>query len=197
MSMVETSIFIDSDPVHEAENKTPRGNLVARLFFKDGWCSPNHYMGQHWSRTKKIKDSLDEQSRAQFYSLSPDKRSEIVAGMESDPPKKRSVVIHIVKTRGPYPDIENLVGGCKLLIDALKFRRSTRVQTDDPARKTGYKVEYRNVGNPWIYDDSHDKFRISEIHLSRRSDATWFERQHPNIKGSYVLVDLYDEPEVR
>lgn len=194
MSMVETAIYIDADPVHEPEDRrlVDESNLVARLVFKDGWCSPNHYVGQHWARTKKVKDNLDDQAKAQFYKLPPEQRSKIVEALKSDPPQKRAVVIHIVKTRGPYPDIDNLVGGCKFLIDALKFRRQIRVP--NPSRKTGYKIEYQNVGNPWIYDDSSDKFRLAEIYLSRKSNASWVKEQYPDLSGSCVIVDVYDEP---
>lgn len=182
MTLVDTAIYYDSDPVNEPEERTPHGDHLITMVFRNGWVSPNFMMGKHWARTRKFRKELDEQAKFHFLALPPEEREKI----KISEPKKRVGIINIVQRRGPFPDVDNLMGGLKHLIDALKLKRVTKsfIEKDDGSTRT--KMVYDETGNPWIWDDSPRHFQIAEVHVSRQSSYVSTE------PGNYVVVDLYE-----
>ena len=184
-SIVDTAIYYDSEPVNLPDEATDLGEHIITMVFRNGWVSPNHMMGRHWTRTLKFRKELDKQAKVHFLQLGLDEQ-ELVRISE---PKKRIAVISIVQRRGPFPDVDNLLGGLKHLVDSLKLRRSRKeiVEKDDGSRST--KMVYGETGNPWIWDDSPRHLQIAQVHVSRQSSYVNTE------PGNYVVVDLYEAVE--
>ncbi len=187
MSLVDTAIYYDSEPVNLPEDRVERGDHLVTMVFRNGWVSPNFMMGKHWSRTRKFRKELDEQAKMHFLALPPEEREQV----KIRDPKLRVAIINIVQRRGPFPDVDNLLGGLKHLIDSLKLRRGTKqiVEKDDGSQSQ--KLTYDETGNPWIWDDSPRHFQVAEVHVSRQSAYVNTE------PGNYVVVDLYEDVDSR
>lgn len=185
MSIVDTAIYYNSEPVNMPEESTELGEHIITMVFRNGWVSPNFMSGKHWSRTRKFRKELDAQAKMQFLQLSPEDQETV----RLRDPKKRIVVINIVQRRGPFPDVDNLLGGLKHLVDALKLRRATKQTVEQEDGGITTKLVYGETGNPWIWDDSPRHLQIAQVHVSRQS-------QYVNTEpGNYVVVDLYEDME--
>jgi len=185
VSIVDTAIYYNSEPVNLPEEKTDLGDHIITMVFRNGWVSPNFMMGKHWSRTMKFRKELDKQAKFHFLQLDQDTQDAV----RLSEPKKRIAVMNIVQRRGPFPDVDNLLGGLKHLIDALKLRRSSKqiVEHEDGGITT--KLVYGETGNPWIWDDSPRHLQVAEVHVSRQNAYVNTE------PGNYVVVDLYEPVE--
>jgi hypothetical protein len=183
VTLVDTAIYYDSEPVNLPDNRVERGAHLITMVFRSGWVSPNHMLGKHWSRTRKFRLKLDEQAKMHFLALPPEEREQV----RITEPKRRVAIISIVQRRGPFPDVDNLLGGLKHLIDALKLRRGTKQIIEQADGTQRQKLTYDETGNPWIWDDSPRHFQVAEVHVSRQSSYVNTE------PGNYVVVDLYED----
>ena len=180
-SYAETSIYYDDEPVFESEDPAIYGTKVASLVIKSGWLSPNYVYGRHWARVQKIRLELDQQVKNHVLQLPADDRERAVLRE----PASRVMRVSIFQKAGPYPDVDNLLGGLKHTIDALRKVRFKKIKEEGK-----FKVRRLENGNGLIWDDAPKYLRIAEIFVSHIKGAG-----HDPTTGSYVVLDIFDWPE--
>lgn len=182
MNWQETRILYEQHVSHEPDDPVVYGEKVAELVVPKGWVSPNYIYGTHWSRTRKWKQELEQAVKAHILQLKPDQRSKAVLSE----PRPRVLRLTAYQTTGRLPDVDNLVGGFKCLIDALKrvkytFKSSGLNQYLD-------SINSSTTGNGLIWDDEPKWLRIAEVHCKRQERGT-------KNKVNYVHVEVFEWPE--
>jgi len=91
----------------------------------EGWVSPNHLLHMHWSERKRRQNCMAEHCIAGMVCQAPD----VQARLHLTRPKKRRLRLTArFWSKRHFPDIDNLYGGFKLLIDCLRVQRLRRVK---------------------------------------------------------------------
>lgn len=166
---------------HEPDDPVVYGEKVAELVVPTGWVSPNYVYGQHWSRARKMKKAIDQAVMNHMLQLSPEERSK--AKLNEPRPRVLKLTFHQSR-QGRLPDIDNVYGGFKYLIDALKrvrYRFTNRGLT-----KHLSKAEAHLNGPGLIWDDDPRFLRIAEIYVLKMKRGA---------KESYVEVEVFEWPE--
>lgn len=180
MSFAETSIYYDSVPVFESEDAVLYGTPVTQLALTEAWISPNTLYGKHWKKSASMREKLVHQVRNHLLQMPLEDREACVLRE----PRARMLRVTITQQRGPYPDVDNLLGGLKHTIDALR-RVKYRQQTIEGKRT----VVQTNDGPGLIWDDAPKYLRIAEVYVSRRGPQL-----DDKLPARYVFLEVFEWP---
>jgi hypothetical protein len=181
MNFAETHIYYDSEPVFESEDAPQYGEFVTTVALSNAWVSPNYLYGKHWRKSQQMREELLHQVRNHVLRMAPEERKGVVL----TEPAPRVMRVTITKGRGPYPDVDNLMGGLKHAIDAL--RRVKYRQRKTEGKRT---VVQTNDGPGLIWDDAPKYLRIAELYVCRRSQT----KIKDPLPGNFVLFEIFEWP---
>jgi len=176
----ETNIYYDSEPVFTSEDAVDYGPAVTQLALQNAWISPNYLYGKHWKKSKEMRDQLVHQVRNHLLMLPLAQREQAVL----QEPRARVLRVTITQGRGPYPDVDNLLGGLKHAIDALR-RVKYRQRKEEGKRQVVQTLD----GPGLIWDDAPKWMRLAELHVTRRrKDGS------DKLPGKYVFFEVFEWP---
>jgi len=183
VSFAETRIRYGDDVAYEPEEPPEYGELVTKLVVRKGWISPNYMLGNHWSRTRPLRKEINEQVKHHILTLPPEERERVVLRE----PEYRILRLALIQNTGRYPDVDNVMGGLKHLIDSLKkvTYRHKKIRENVPDG-----VYRHHTGNGLIWDDSPHYLRIAEVTIERPPKGQPRDKK----AGSYVVVEVFSPP---
>jgi len=191
MSFAETRIIYGETPAYEPEDEIIYGERVAELVIRKGWISPNYLYGAHWARSRVLRDELNQQVANHIIQLPLEERARAVLRE----PVARLLRITIYQIQGRFPDVDNLLGGLKHLIDALK---KVRYKFSSPTSSSYRpKVISSLNGNGLIWDDAPKYLRIAEVFIQRHERGTALGKnpKYDKKTSNYVNIEVFEFPE--
>lgn len=130
---------------------------------RDGWCSVNYIRNSPWRTLHKHKKNVEEEVRLHVLSMPNAEKEKVLLRS----PKKRVLDFTIISRRGSEPDRDNLIGGLKFTIDALRRCRLKRVPSTEEGKK--FSLQKLEDGPGFIWDDDPQWFEIGEVKWDRET----------------------------